>query len=44
MLVWEILFGEKCPNKCVNKTKRDICNKCKYKEDIYWNYVICKNI
>ena len=32
MLVWEVIFGEKCPNKC------------EYKQDIYWNYVICKNI
>jgi len=44
MLVWEVLFGEKCPNKCEYKAKRDICNKCKYKQDIYCNYVICENI
>ena len=44
MLVWEAIFGEKCPNKLIKKSKRDICNKCKYKQDIYCNYVICKNI
>jgi len=44
MLVWEVPFGEKCPNKCEYKAKIDIYNKCKYKQDIYCNYVICKNI
>jgi len=44
MLVWDVIFGNECPNKIINKAKRNICNKCKYKENIYWNYVICKDV
>lgn len=44
MLVCEVMFGNECPNKLIKKAKRDICKDCKYKEDIYWNFVICKYV
>lgn len=31
MLVWEVIFSNECPNKLIKESKRDICNKCKYK-------------
>ena len=42
MVVFTVNYGEQCPNiKEVEKTSREICNKCRHKEYSTRCFVVC---